>query len=560
MANVLFKRGLQKNLPANGSIEDGVFYLTTDTNRLYVGIGTNKKLLNQTVQIVSSISDLTTLVSQWGQDASSHINDFYYVSGSNILAVYTGTGSDSGWVQINPDHNTTIDTVELGAEVSNNLATITSTITDSQSTPHSGTMNISGDGSVHLTQTNDGFEISGDKYTLAKSVTATDSAILQLNSDSGVAADNSEVRLHSTNGNLSFVSSQTGIDITVKDTTLSGGSVAISANNGTLGVTVEDDDNNQATGSLSNVGILLDDGTALYAPLTTAGAGLSAGGVYSKTQIDQMMNGLDGMTYKGTIGESGATISTLPTTGVRNGDTYIVVSRGWTAASFTGATFETNTATEMSGGTRIGDMVIAKGTETNGVITNGLTWTYIPAGNDSLDAVTYEAIVDTTNNSIRLDNANDTTIAKLAFAEGQNGDIVLSSAVSTTGNTDDTLTTTISHKTYSAVTPSAASTLSNGTATFTALKSLTLTNGHVTGIETDTFTPVTYDLTGATLSQTSSVNSTTNVGTSTVSASIGLEDSSDGIHDSATLDFSSSTIKITGSGNTVTMNFEWGAF
>ena len=565
MANVLFKRGLQKNLPANGSIEDGVFYLTTDTNRLYVGIGTNKKLLNQTVQIVEYLSDLTTLSSQWGQDASSHINDFYYISHDNILAVYMGSGhGESGWVQINPDHNTTIDAVALSAAISNGTATITSTVTDSDSTPHSGTMEISSDGSVHLTQTNDGFEISGDKYELSRTVSSTSNATIQLNSDSGVAADNSEILLHSTNGNLTFTTSQSGIgiDITAKDTTLSGGSVAISANNGTLGVTVEDNDNNQATGSLSNVGILLDDGTALYAPLTTAGAGLSAGGVYSKTQIDQMMNGLDGMTYKGTIGESGATTSVLPSSNVKNGDTYIVVSQGWTTTDFTGATFEDKTRVEMAGGTRVGDMVIAKGTETNGVITSGLTWTYIPSGNDSLATATYTAIVDTSNNSIRLENGNTTNVAKLALAEGANGDIVLSSAVSTTGNTNDTLTTTISHKTYSAVTPTSVdnASLSNGSASFTAIKTLTLTNGHVTGITTDTFTPVTYNLSGASLSQTSSVNSTTNVGTSTVAATIGLEDSSSGAHTGATLNLSSSSIKITGSGSTVTMNFEWGAF
>ena len=35
MANVMFKRGLSANLPEVA--QDGVFYLSTDTNRLYVG-------------------------------------------------------------------------------------------------------------------------------------------------------------------------------------------------------------------------------------------------------------------------------------------------------------------------------------------------------------------------------------------------------------------------------------------------------------------------------------------------------------------------------------------
>ena len=38
MSNVYFKRGLQASLPSNSAnIVDGAFYLTTDTNRLYVG-------------------------------------------------------------------------------------------------------------------------------------------------------------------------------------------------------------------------------------------------------------------------------------------------------------------------------------------------------------------------------------------------------------------------------------------------------------------------------------------------------------------------------------------
>ena len=47
MANVIFKRGLQSNLPAAGSVEDGVFYLTTDTNRLYVGVTNSNSVVEK---------------------------------------------------------------------------------------------------------------------------------------------------------------------------------------------------------------------------------------------------------------------------------------------------------------------------------------------------------------------------------------------------------------------------------------------------------------------------------------------------------------------------------
>ena len=557
MANVIFKRGLQKNLPAQA--EDGVFYLTTDTNRLYVGDGTNKKLLNQTVQIVPSISDLTSLTTTWGADASQHINDFYYVSGLNILAVYTGSGEDGGWKQINPDHNTTIDSVDVSASVANETATVEVELTDSNEQPITGTIDISASGSAHITSTANGFEISGDKYTLQKEVSVDQStATIKLVDSNGVAADTTKIDLISSQtANLKFENTAAGINIITNDSSLSGGSVAITANNGTLGVTVEDSNNNQATGSLENVGVVLNDGT--YAPLVSSATGTSTGAIYSKAEIDSKLNGIDGMTYKGTIGASGATVATLPSTGVKNGDTYVIVSKGWTAANFTGATFETETAREMSGGTRVGDMLIAKGTETNDVITSDLTWTYIPAGNDSLDAVTYSAIVDTNTNSIRLDNANDTTIAKIGFVAGT--DITLSSAVATNGNTDDTLTTTINHATYNAVTPVAASTLSNGSASFTAIKGLTLSNGHVTGIETDTYTPVTYDLEGAAASNNSYFNSTSNSGTNEANVKIRLINSNDSYStNDADFQIESSSIKISTSNSKVTMNFEWGSF
>ena len=61
--NVLFKRGLQSALPS--TVIDGAFYLTTDTHRLYVGQGTTPVLLNQTVQFVNSIAELTAKSADW---------------------------------------------------------------------------------------------------------------------------------------------------------------------------------------------------------------------------------------------------------------------------------------------------------------------------------------------------------------------------------------------------------------------------------------------------------------------------------------------------------------
>ena len=105
MAELMFKRGLQKNLPSEGI--DGCFYLTTDTNRLYVGQGNSKApvLLNQTVQTVESVSALP------GSPPASN-NDFFYCIAENVLAIYR----NEKWTQINTNTNDTVEVtgVEFG--------------------------------------------------------------------------------------------------------------------------------------------------------------------------------------------------------------------------------------------------------------------------------------------------------------------------------------------------------------------------------------------------------------------------------------------------------------
>lgn len=144
--NILFRRGAQTNLPTTAV--DGVFYLTTDTNRLYVGQGTKMALLNQTVQIVSAVSALPT---------SAQINDFFYCTAENVLAVYTTVDGINKWVQINPDHNDNDDTYVSGLTISEGAA---------------GTNKI--DYTVTLSQKKvdkDGKEYTGDKAP--KDITAT---------------------------------------------------------------------------------------------------------------------------------------------------------------------------------------------------------------------------------------------------------------------------------------------------------------------------------------------------------------------------------------------------
>lgn len=105
MANVMFKRGLSTALPTGTSIIDGAFYLTTDTNHLYIGkqdAEGNKSLakVNGNIHAVNSLP------------AEGEQGEFYYLPGQNILAYYDG----NKWVQLNPDTDTDTKVVSVSVD------------------------------------------------------------------------------------------------------------------------------------------------------------------------------------------------------------------------------------------------------------------------------------------------------------------------------------------------------------------------------------------------------------------------------------------------------------
>lgn len=109
---VMFKRGLHANLPTSGVIE-GAFYLTTDSDRLYVGKADGTLAdLNKYVKMIDSLANGATL--PVGEEG-----DFLYIKDDNILAVYT----DGAWKQVNPDTNTNT-TYDLKAVGSENKASV----------------------------------------------------------------------------------------------------------------------------------------------------------------------------------------------------------------------------------------------------------------------------------------------------------------------------------------------------------------------------------------------------------------------------------------------------
>lgn len=102
MAFYKFLRGNSANL-ANVTVEDGAFYLTTDTHRLYVGQGTDLCPVNEGVITVANVESLPE---------TAITGSFYYATEENILCVYNG----QTFVQINPDTDTGATAVAFEGE------------------------------------------------------------------------------------------------------------------------------------------------------------------------------------------------------------------------------------------------------------------------------------------------------------------------------------------------------------------------------------------------------------------------------------------------------------
>ncbi len=130
MANVMFKRGTQAKLSSLKSFVDGAFYLTTDTDRLYVAQSSTELVeLNKSITIVNDVGDLpsTTAVTDTAvKGADVAVGQFYYVKAGassksgNVLAVCSAISAEGAitWTQVNPDTNTNNVTRLTSAEVS----------------------------------------------------------------------------------------------------------------------------------------------------------------------------------------------------------------------------------------------------------------------------------------------------------------------------------------------------------------------------------------------------------------------------------------------------------
>lgn len=479
----MFKRGTQANLnaliKANGPYEDGAFYLTSDTDRLYVAQSVNELVeLNKSITIVKKQSELPAkAVVEEGQ--------FYYLSDDNILCIYSG----GDWVQINPDTDTdtsvkSFNIVRTSNTDGNLIYTYTLKQQDKDGTelknPITGTFQISSADIVALanvavdidataTKDSDGailalggagadIDAAAGKVTIKQggnvavtvdknvvtiaaddmrnTLTNDGSTIVLKDADDnnagsvkveGVGALNTDASegiiniAHKTSGvtagsygpNAGAISAETRklnvpkvtVDAYGHVTAISDNEMTLPVNStytmkevavgdkaGSLKVSIQDQDSTPSE---------VQSGQILYNTITVDGTKSTVynqgdlGSFYSAAQVDKLIRELDSMTYKGTVGGTGSTVTALPTNNVKIGDTYKVAANGTYA----------NTSAS------IGDLFIAVGKDgakegLNGYLAAAdVAWTYINSGLDTDTRYTFDAtdnkitIVDTVDNN-----------------------------------------------------------------------------------------------------------------------------------------------------------------
>ena len=414
MANVKFLKGNQSSFNSLTEFIDGAFYLTTDTDRLYFAQSETECVpLNQFIRTVTwdQFNALTTTQVAKG--------DYYYVPEKNILAVCKDNNTTLTWTQLNPDSNdnTTFNEINFGGSVADNTVTITETLKEYNAIAGAqtgnkvvGNLKLKGTNGIALTTENTDksttITVEGDTYSLSSNMNDAQQYeagkaynvgdIIVLNGQyqrckTPVASDNNTsaaaivgsfeplnagISLVSANGqesstfgfkkgdNVTIGQTDGQITISATDTTLKENGLNIS-NNATQGfdIKVSDTSNTVVGGTLDPVIKVGSTGNSSV-HFVSGEANLP---VYTTSEIDSKFKGLNGMTYKGTIGGA---VATLPESNVSSGDTYMVASASFEAGSINA---------------KNGDLLIAVGEEgADGYIpSNEITWTHVPYGDDS---------------------------------------------------------------------------------------------------------------------------------------------------------------------------------
>ena len=512
-SNIKFLLGTQDNLEKyiskNGATaENGAFYLTQDTHRLYVGTSDGHAVpVNEGVISVERVSALPT--------TNAHPGEFYYAKEENILCVYAGpknpqTGK-GGWVQINSNTDTYIVDATTKATLAGNVATFTQDFFQNDNTmPYSDSFEIEVADGIKIevtvggsTDTPPRVKLTGvlnKEFTVAAS---SETATVTLADTFDRTVD---FKIKAKDGSYIHVGKGAGaneVELDVNDMYNSG--AQITAYDST------DANNNptKKTGFSFGVmdgkgGVFADFNPAIKVgkdktQLVVFDKGIADLPVYTQTEIDDIKKALNSMTYKGLVNQNGgngaAQWSTIYTsTTVSVGDTYMFSAE--TNHYPSGST----TAVPVSKGT----LVIARGQEdpVTGYITGNIQWDFVEStvDTDTKYRLTCTPTAGNVNGSIQLTGmvgAGYEYGESVTFADG----VAIEASVTVTTDADQVQHATVvfNHETITTSKPPVV-TIEQGRAAYsttagsaetetevTVVKAIeTNAQGHVTKIETNT--------------------------------------------------------------------------
>ena len=543
MANVMFKRGLSTALPATGNA--GSFYLTTDTNRLYVCNTEGGALveLNQSINTVETIGQLPT------GTTGAQKGQYYYVSGSNVLAYYDGTQ----WKQINPDATLVDNKENTVVEGNNNAVKVTSTVEDTEDHSSIGHVTFTGTDAV-TTKTSENNTVIIDahdtKYDLtsgAATINEKVAAKIVLGSDIESETD-TEVNVYG-GANITVENTVDGIKISAADAAnMYNDSVEHAYDAaGAHTVTVIDGDGAKVSNKVTptiKYGENADTSAVFVGGNDTPTATLD---VYTTKEVDSLISMADAMHYRGIVtAETAATKLNFAT--AQNGDTYKVGEKLTTPVH-----------------AEIGDLVIAKGTEIDGSLAGAsdAVWEVIPSGDSQV--INASVIAETIHKFTIEDNATGAAgnIGSIEFFDdGETGNIKITSAAVAN---DTGIEVTVSHGKANATTASdvehnvandVAQTAENE-AEFTAVTTLSYDkNGHIVSAETGTLKVV--DTHNHLVSNEYATKGGSNeIGTAVqVTNTIVADDESK----VGTFTLDSDTLKLSQNNGTISIDMIWGSF
>ena len=546
---VMFKRGTQEALAdyisGNGTVvaTEGTFYLTTDTNRLYVGKGGKAVPVNQGVIGVDELpSDANEI----------EVGQFYYIKGQNILAINSG----KKWVQINPDTDTSISdrVISITASGDNGVKVSDSIELEDNHGTDKGVKTsefiIAGDNGVKVSvDDNNNIVISQEDYAFTSEYKA-DSSTAKIKLGNGSASSEFAVKAGD-NVTLALDAANNQITVNANDTILR--DVSLTKTNGTLKVSVSDTSNKIVHSEEVTFGIKYGNNEGNRTDATFDANGNFLIDAYTISEINDKFRDLNAMTYRGTA-------TGIPTGTHKLGDTYKATQNFSFQQAADNGEFVTVSV-------KIGDLLIANiksgekesvdaSTGEDYIDSQFLVWDIIPSGDDSLTDTTY--IAKNIEHGFELANSVGLQ-SNGGLALKSNDYLTLTDEVKDVANTDGKLNTvTIAHKeVFDAVGATDAT-----NAKQTEGEKLTFNipvlgydkAGHITSVTTKSVEVV------DTIHRYNLDDFSVNVSNNKATIGTVLASALAGVNDNKAFSITSSTLALSGSGTDLTMDLEWGSF